>query len=122
MSVLLGMVYTPGMDTYYQTIPFMFYPMAALFVVFMFAMGWLPKLGPMKNAYERMKVSQQKAREMIENPQDSVSEPKEEGNVMDFIVPMAVLFCVTIYTSDMFIAIICTLASCMLLLITSRML
>lgn len=113
---LLGMGYTPGMNTYYQTIPYMFYPFAALFVVFLFAMGWLPKLGPMKNAYERMKVSQQKAREIIVDGQAAGSDAavKEEGNVLDFIVPMAVLFCVTLYTSDMFISIICTLASCML--------
>lgn len=114
---LLGMGYTPGMTTYYQTIPYMFYPMAALLVVFLFAMGWLPKLGAMKTAFERMKVSQQKAREMIVNPQVAEADQtvKEEGKIMDFLLPMAVLFCVTIATSDMFIAIVCTLASCMLL-------
>lgn len=39
--------FTSGMEVYYNALPFMFYPFAALLVVFLFAMGWLPKLGPM---------------------------------------------------------------------------
>lgn len=113
---LLDVGFTSGLDVYYQAVPYMFYPFAALLVVFLFAMGWLPKLGPMKKAYQRMAASQAKARQIIEQTQASQTSPaREEGNIFDFLAPMAILIGITIYTSDMFIAIICTLIGCMLL-------
>lgn len=112
---LLDVGFTSGLDVYYRAVPYMFYPFAALLVVFLFAMGWLPKLGPMKKAYERMEQSKEKARQIIVEAQESDNHPqKEEGNIFDFLAPMSVLIGITIYTSDMFIAIICTLASCLL--------
>lgn len=108
--------FTSGMEVYYNALPFMFYPFAALFVVFLFAMGWLPKLGPMKKAYKRMEESKAKARRIIMEEQvPDVSHNNEESNIFDFLVPMSVLIGVTVFTSDMFIAIICTLACCMML-------
>lgn len=118
---LTDMGYTSGMEVYYQAVPYMFYPFAALLIVFLFAMGWFPKLGPMKNAYARMQVSQAKARQLIEDAQaanqcaDDKAVSKEEGSLIDFLVPMLMLIGVTIWTSDMFIAIIYTLATCMAL-------
>lgn len=113
---LLDVGFTSGMDVYYRAVPYMFYPFAALLVVFLFAMGWLPKLGPMRKAYERMAESKEKARQIIVEAQASEQPPvKEEGNIFDFVAPMSNLIGVTIYTSDMFIAIVCTLAACLLL-------
>lgn len=113
---LLDVGFTSGLDVYYKAVPYMLYPFAALLMVFLFAMGWLPKLGPMKKAYERMAESKEKARHVIEEAQAQDPDiKKEEGNIFDFIAPMLVLIGITIYTSDMFIAIICTLAACMLL-------
>lgn len=118
---LLDVGFTSGLDVYYQAVPYMFYPFAALLVVFLFAMGWLPKLGPMKKAYQRMAASQAKARQIIEQTQASQTNPaREEGNIFDFLAPMAILIGITIYTSDMFIAIICTLIGCMLLYLPRR--
>lgn len=118
---LLDVGFTSGLDVYYQAVPYMFYPFAALLVVFLFAMGWLPKLGPMKKAYQRMAASQAKARQIIEQTQASQTSPaREEGNIFDFLAPMAILIGITIYTSDMFIAIICTLIGCMLLYLPRR--
>ena len=113
---LLDVGFTSGMDVYYRAVPYMFYPFAALLVVFLFAMGWLPKLGPMRKSYERMAESKEKARQIIVEAQASEQPPvKEEGNIFDFVAPMSILIGVTIYTSDMFIAIVCTLAACLLL-------
>lgn len=42
------------MSIYVKVMPFLFYSMAALLVVFLFAAGLLPKLGQMKKAYERV--------------------------------------------------------------------
>lgn len=46
-----------GFDIYVKTIPFNFYAIAALLVCFGFTMGWVPKLGGMKKAYERIQAT-----------------------------------------------------------------
>lgn len=46
-----------GFDIYCKIIPFNFYPIFALIVCFLFTMGWLPKLGGMKKAYERVELT-----------------------------------------------------------------
>ena len=113
-SSLLNVGFSSGLDVYYSAVPYIFYPFIALFIVFLFSLGWLPKVGPMKKAYERMAESQEKARKIIEESKESDNAAKkDEGNIFDFIAPMIILIGVTIYTSDMFIAIICTLASCL---------
>lgn len=122
---LMDVGFTSGLDVYYHAVPYMFYPFAALLVVFLFAMGWLPKLGPMKKAYQRMAESKEKARQIIVEAQTSQPDAqsatgKEEGNIFDFLIPMAILIGITVYTSDMFIAIVCTLASCLLLYLPRR--
>ena len=43
-----------GFDIYVKTIPYNFYAIAALLVCFGFTMGWIPKLGGMKKAYQRV--------------------------------------------------------------------
>lgn len=42
------------MKTYMMAIPYCVYPLVALLIVFLFCMGWFPKLGGMKKAYERV--------------------------------------------------------------------
>ena len=46
-----------GFDIYVKTIPFNFYAIAALIVCFAFTMGWIPKIGGMKKAYERVQAT-----------------------------------------------------------------
>ncbi|MCI6303771.1 MAG: hypothetical protein MR652_11565 [Blautia sp.] len=42
---------TSAMGAYLKAIPFLFYPIITLVIVFLFVMGWMPKIGPMKKAY-----------------------------------------------------------------------
>ena len=46
--------FSSGLAMYIQTIPFIFYASIMVVMVFLFAMGWMPKIGPMKKAYERV--------------------------------------------------------------------
>lgn len=46
-----------GFDIYIKIIPYNFYAIAALLVCFAFTMGWIPKLGGMKKAYERVELT-----------------------------------------------------------------
>lgn len=123
--------YASGIETYIHVIPFMFYPIAAVLITLFFALGVVPKIGPMKKAYKRVRegdlgiqpVVQVEERGdhtivgMEENAQTGAvtamlekprrSEP--EGKAIDFLLPMAVLIGVTVVTGDMLIAIIATL-------------
>ena len=48
---ILNMGFSTGMSVYLKVLPYMFYPMAALLVVVLFACKLMPKLGKMKDAY-----------------------------------------------------------------------
>lgn len=43
-----------GMPEYLQAIPFMFYPICAILISLLLALGKFPKIGQMKKAYERV--------------------------------------------------------------------
>lgn len=45
---------TSAMGAYLKAIPFLFYPTITLIIVFLFVVGWMPKIGPMKKAYKRV--------------------------------------------------------------------
>lgn len=140
--VALG--YASGIETYLHVIPFMFYPIAAVVVTFLFAIGVIPKIGPMKKAYERVEkgdlgikpvvevdkelgdhtvagmeenMETGAVNAMLEKPRRS----KPEGKALDFLLPMAVLIGVTIYTGDMLIAIITTLFVCLFLFLPRKL-
>lgn len=46
-----------GFDIYVKIIPLNFYAIFAMLVCFAFTMGWIPKLGGMKKAYERVETT-----------------------------------------------------------------
>ena len=128
---ILDMGYETGMSIYLDVLPYMFYPIFALVVVFLFAAGILPKIGPMKKAYEETQPEKyRKAPQMHNAPSvdlamagmsvDYPPENENEGNILDFLIPIGVLIGVTIYTSDMLIAIILALAVCMILYIPRK--
>ena len=47
-----AMGFSSGLEMYIRTIPFIFYASVTLIIVFLFAMGWMPKIGLMKKAFE----------------------------------------------------------------------
>lgn len=124
--------YGTALSTYLHVVPYMFYPIIALLITFLFAFGVLPKIGPMKKAYERAKSGEvitkkpvqiisetgeytvagmeegaetNAVKSMIEKPHKVIP----PGKAIDFVIPMAILIGVTIVTSDMLMAIISTL-------------
>lgn len=99
--------------TYIRTIPYNFYAMAALLVLFLVVMGVIPIFGPMKKAFERVeaggpiappgseKIDIRAGKEMVipENPR-----------LRNFFVPMAVLVTSTIlFGFDMQMGVITTI-------------
>lgn len=141
-TILLDMGFSNGFDIYYSAVIYMLYPFAALLIVFLFSIGLLPKIGPMKEAYSALRTEADKTtidtsygamgvnmegagimnvRQVSPavDPID-VESLNQSGNLFDFILPMATLITLTVITSDMLFAIICTLIVCMVLYIPRK--
>ena len=97
------------MGAYLKAIPFLFYPTITLIIVFLFVVGWMPKIGPMKKAYKRVeetgKVYSDASRKYNhENP-----ELDDDGNIWNFLIPMGVLVAVAVISGDILSAVILAL-------------
>ena len=103
---------TSAMSAYIRAIPFCFYPIIALVVVFLFAMGWMPKLGSMKKAYERVRETGKVYSDASRKYNHDEYEGEEDGNIWNFLVPMGVLVAVAVITGDILIAVIIALLVC----------
>lgn len=124
---IINMGFSTGMSVYLKVLPYMFYPISALLIVILFAFGLIPKLGKMKAAYAEIGTKEQIAELPLMHNAPSVDlamagisrdyppENTNEGNILDFVIPIGVLIGVTIYTGDMMVSIILALASCMIL-------
>lgn len=124
---ILDMGFTTGMSVYLKVLPYMFYPIAAILIVFLFALGLLPKLGKMKTAYQEIGKADIDPEDIEMHNVSSVNiamagmsrdyPPKtgNEGNILDFLIPIGVLIGVTVYMGNMMIAIVLALAVCMVL-------
>lgn len=133
-----------GIQTYVHVIPFMFYPIAAVLVTLLFALGVIPKIGRMKKAYERVQAGDLGIQPVVQVDEElgdhtiagmeenmetgSVEERLEKprrttppGKTVDFLLPMAVLIGMTIYTGDMLISIVATLFVCLFLFVPRKL-
>ena len=100
---ILNMGFSTGMSVYLKVLPYMFYPMAALLVVILFACKLMPKLGKMKDAYTYLEKKEQTPEhpKMHNAPSVdiamagmSVDYPPENtnpGNILDFLIPIGIL-------------------------------
>jgi Na+/H+ antiporter NhaC len=81
-----------GMSHYIAAIPFMFYPIIALFLVPFVATGRFPLIGPMKN--EELIASQ---KDYAKQPTEDINykTPKQKANMWAFILPLIVLIAFT---------------------------
>lgn len=127
--VALG--YGNGMNTYLHAIPYMFYPIAALLIVILFAAGIMPKFGPMKTYYANVRSAPKKVEYAQHNAPsvdiamagmaaDYPPPTGNQGSLFDFLIPIAFLIGVTLMTGDMLTAIVVALAVCMILYIPRK--
>ncbi|MDD3139447.1 MAG: Na+/H+ antiporter NhaC family protein [Lachnospiraceae bacterium] len=103
--VALGLVsggVKEAVKVYMGYVPFLFYPMVAMFVAFLAIMGVIPKIGKMKKAYERMEnggpacpttsMSEEELEELAQ------IEAKPDIHPANFIVPIIIMFGSMIFT------------------------
>lgn len=87
-----------ALGAYVKAIPFLFYPIITLIIVFFFVMGWMPKLGPMKKAYQRVEQTGKVYSDASKKYNHEDPEEDEEGNIWNFLIPMGVLVGVAVGT------------------------
>lgn len=113
--------FASGMQAYIHAIPFFFYPIFTLIIVFLFALGVFPRLGLMKKAYVRVaetgKVYSDASRKYNHEEYQGF---EQDGNIWDFVIPMVILVGTTIATSDLLMAVILALIVCFVLYIPRK--
>ena len=111
---------TDAMSAYVKAIPFCFYPIVALIVVFLFAMGWMPKLGAMKKAYKRVEETGKVYSDASRKYNHDEYEDEEDGNIWNFLIPMGVLVGVAVVTGDILVAVIIALIVCFVMYVPRK--
>ena len=115
-----AMHFSSGLAIYIRTIPYIFYAIITVIMVFLFAMGWMPRIGPMKKAYERVKKTGRTYSEESEKYNLEAEDTDTNGNIADFLLPIFVLIIVTILADDILAAVIVTLALCLVMYIPRK--
>ncbi len=109
------------MKTYLMAVPYCVYPIVALIIVFLFCMGWFPKLGGMKKAYDRVSTTGKTYSDVSRKYNIGSEYGEEEGrSVWVFIIPLAILVGIAVVTGDLVIAAIIAILVCMVLYIGAK--
>lgn len=108
------------MQAYIKAIPFCVYPIVALLIVILFSAGIFPKLGGMKKAYERVAATGQVYSEASKKYNMDDNDGEQDGNIWNFIIPMAVLVGVACVTGDLVVAQVIALAVTLVLYLVTK--
>lgn len=119
---LVASNFASGMDAYISAIPYLFYPFIAVLFVFLFAMGWMPKLGAMKTAYKRVEETGMVYSEKSKKYNMDVEEDTEGGNVWHFLIPIIALVAVCIIWGEILYGVLVAIGICMVMYIPKKIL
>jgi Na+/H+ antiporter NhaC len=111
---------TSAMSAYVKAIPFCFYPIITLIIVFMFCMGWIPKLGAMKKAYARVAETGKVYSDASRKYNHDDPEDEDDGNIWNFLIPMGVLVAIAVVTNDILVAVIVALVVCFIMYVPRK--
>ncbi|MCI9598732.1 MAG: sodium:proton antiporter [Firmicutes bacterium] len=107
--------YGSGMDIYVQSMPFILYGWVAVIVVPLVILGVIPKLFGMKKAYQRVaetgRVYSEKSDRYNQGitefdklmEEKGITEDDKAGNVLYFIIPLAVVITVSLWKDDVLV-------------------
>ena len=113
--------YGSAMQTYIHAIPFMFYAIAAIIIVLLFSLGMIPKIGAMKKAYQRVEETGMVYGESSEkyNRHENSGEIGKT-NIIDFLIPIALMIVITIVFDDIFLGLLASILSCLFLYVPRK--
>lgn len=120
-EALVNSQFSSGMNAYIHAIPYCFYPFIALFIVFLFCMGWFPKLGSMKKAYQRVAETGMVYSEASKKYNMAEPEYTEDGNVWDFLIPIVLLVAVGIASGEILLGVLVAIVVCLILYVPRKM-
>ena len=110
-----------SMGAYIKAIPFCFYPIITLFFVFLFAIGWMPKLGPMKKAFKRVKETGKVYSDFSKKYNHVTSYDEDtDGNIWYFLIPMGVLVGLAVITGDILVSVVIALVVCFVIYVPGK--
>jgi Na+/H+ antiporter NhaC len=109
-----------GMSLYYQSIPFIFYAWAAVLIVPLAILKVIPPLFGMKKAYERVATTGMVYSERSKKYNTGLETEELKGNLWNFLLPIALLIGVTIYTQDLLVGLIYALILQLILYLATR--
>lgn len=110
-----------GIVNYLKAVPFCFYPIFLLIVVLLFCAGVMPKLGGMKKAYDRVRLTGQLYDERNRKyNQQTDDDELGEGSVADFIIPMVVMIVIAVVTGDLIPATVIAIAVCLVMYVPRK--
>lgn len=98
------------MGAYIKAIPFCVYPIVALLIVILFSAGLFPKLGGMKKAYDRVAATGKVYSDASKKYNMDDAEGEQDGNILNFLIPMLVLVVVACVTGNLVVAQVICLA------------
>ena len=106
-----------GMVTFLKIIPFLFYPLLMLACGGLFALGVLPKFGPMKQADRMAKETPPPSEKERNHVQESGKTPR----VLNFLAPVLLVTAVTIATGEILYGTFLCLVFCAILYLPQRL-
>ncbi len=109
------------LEAYTKAIPFCLYPIITLFFVFLFAMGWMPKIGPMKKAFVRVQETGKVYSDFSRKYNHKTSYDEDtEGNVWYFLIPMGILIGLAVLTGNILVSVVVALVTCFIIYISRK--
>ncbi|MFI3313320.1 MAG: Na+/H+ antiporter NhaC family protein [Eubacteriales bacterium] len=118
---VIALGFDTAIDAYTAAIPYAFYPIFTLVVIFLFAMGWMPKMGAMKKAYKRVEETGKVYSDISKKYNHTRDgELEETGNIWDFLIPMIVLVAIAVVTGDLLYGVIITIFVCFALYVPRK--
>ena len=109
------------MGAYIKAIPFCVYPIVALLIVILFSAGLFPKLGGMKKAYDRVAATGKVYSDASKKYNMDDAEGEQDGNILNFLIPMLVLVVVACVTGNLVVAQVICLAVTLVMYLAEKL-
>ena len=106
---------------YIKAIPFCVYPIVALLIVILFSAGLFPKLGGMKKAYDRVATTGKVYSDASKKYNMDDEEGAQDGNILNFLIPMLVLVVVACVTGNLVVAQVVCLAVTLVMYLAEKL-
>ncbi|MCD8231762.1 MAG: hypothetical protein LUD14_08095 [Clostridiales bacterium] len=119
---LVNTTFSSGFSAYVHAIPYLFYPFIAVLFVFLFCMGWMPKLGTMKKAYQRVAETGMVYSEASRKYNQEEADDSDDGNVWNFLIPIIVLVFLAIWTGEILLGVLAALIVCLVMYVPRKIL